>query len=51
MVIDLDVHGLLDGHSGAMCLTAYNGEAVHTDEMSHGMALFGRWGRGLLGVL
>ena len=38
-VIDLDVHGLLDGPSDTMCLPAYDGEAVHTDGISHGQAV------------
>ena len=37
-VINSDVHGLPDGPGGAMCLPAYDGEAVHTDRMSLGLA-------------
>ena len=36
---DPDVHGLIDGPSDVLCLSAYNGESVHTDRMSHGMAV------------
>ena len=32
-VIKSDVHGLLDGLSGAMCLPAYDGEIAHTDRI------------------
>ena len=38
-IIDPDVHGLLDGRSDVMCLSAYNGEAVHTDRMCHCLAV------------
>ena len=32
-IIEPDVHGLLDGPSGGVCLPAHNGEIVHTDVM------------------
>ena len=38
-MIDLDLHGLLDGPSDAMCLPSYNKETVCTDRMSHVMAV------------
>ena len=38
-VINSDVHGLPDGPSGAMCLPGYDAEIVHTDTMSHGLAV------------
>ena len=38
-VINSDVDGLHDGPSGAMCLPAYDSEAVHTDRMSCGLAM------------
>ena len=30
----MDKHGLLDGPGDGMCLSAYNGEAVHIDGVS-----------------
>ena len=50
-VINSDVHGLPDGPSGAICLPSYDGEAGHTDGMSHGLAVLVGWGRRLLGVV
>ena len=38
-VIDLDVHGLLDGPSDDICLPAYNNETVNTDKMSNGLVV------------
>ena len=38
-VINLDVHGLHDGSSGAMCLPTYDGEAVHIERISLGLAV------------
>ena len=37
--IDADKHGLLDGPGDAMCLFAYNGEAIHLDGVSCGLAV------------
>ena len=39
-VTDSDIHGPLDSPGGAMCLPAYDGEAVHTGRMSDGLAMF-----------
>ena len=33
LIIDPDVHGLLDGPGGVVCLPASYGEIVHTDVM------------------
>ena len=38
-VINSDVHGLPDGPSGARYLPAYDSQAVHSDRMSHGLAV------------
>ena len=38
-VIDLNIHGLLDSPGDAICLPAYDGEAIHADKMSHGLAV------------
>ena len=40
-----DVHGLPDHPCSAMCLPAYDGEAVHTDRMSDGLAVLVDGGR------
>ena len=45
-VIDLYVHGLFDGPNDTMCLPAYNGEAVHTHRMSHGLGMLIDGGEG-----
>ena len=37
-VIGLDVHDLLDGPINTMYLPAYDGEVVHTDRITHGLA-------------
>ena len=38
-VIDSDIHGLLDDPGGTLCLPAYDGEAVHTGNMYHDLAM------------
>ena len=38
-VINSDVHGFPDGPSGARYLPAYDSKAVHSDRMSHGLAV------------
>ena len=39
-VIDSDVYGPCDGPGGAMCLPAYDGQAVHTARMSLDLAMW-----------
>ena len=38
-VINADKHGMFDCLSDTMCLPAYNGEAVHIDGVSCGLAV------------
>ena len=42
----MDKHGFLDGPGDAMCLPVHNGEAVHADLVSCGLAMLvnGEWG-------
>ena len=44
-VINSDVNGPPDGPSGVMCLPAYDGEAVYTDRIFHGLAVLVDVGR------
>ena len=39
LVIDFDVQGLPDGSGGAICLPAFDSEAVHTGRMSCGLSM------------
>ena len=34
-----DVHGLIDGPGGTMCLPSNGGETVYTGRMSHGLTI------------
>ena len=42
-VIDADKHGLLDSLGDAVCLPAYNGEAVNIDGVPCGLAVLVDW--------
>ena len=39
-IIYPDEHSLIDSPGNAVCLTTHNGETVHTDAMSCGVAMF-----------